>query len=47
MDEIKLADVEDLIGKLQEKNIGDRAQLLVKRELKNMTVEVQFLETKP
>ena len=47
MDEIKLADVEDLIGKLQEKNIGDRAQLLIKRELKNMTVEVQFLETKP
>jgi len=47
MDKIKLVDVEDLIDRLQDKNIGDRAQLLVKRELQEMTVEIQFLETKP
>lgn len=47
MDEIKLTDVEDLIERLQEKNIGDWTQLLVKRELQEMTIEIQFLETKP
>lgn len=47
MDEIKLADTEDLIDRLQEKNIGDRAQLFVKRGLQEMTIEIQFLEIKP
>ena len=47
MDEINLADVEDLIDKLQKKNIGDRARLLIKRKLEEMTIEIQFLETKP
>ena len=47
MDTIELTDIEDLTERLRGKNIGDRAQLLVKRELKEMTVEIQFLETKP
>ena len=47
MDEIKLEDTEDLIDRLQEKNIGDRARLLVKRGLQEMTIEIQFLEIKP
>jgi membrane-associated protease RseP (regulator of RpoE activity) len=47
MDKIELKDMEDLIDRLQEKSIGDRAELLVKRELKEITVEVKFLETKP
>ena len=41
-----LVDAEDLIDRLRGKKIGDRAELLVKRGLKEMTVEIEFLETK-
>ena len=47
MDEIELKGVEDLIERLRGKNIGDRAHFVVKRELEEMTIEIQFLETKP
>ena len=47
MDKIELTNIENFIDRLREKNIGDRAQLLVKRALQEMTVEIQFLETKP
>ena len=47
MDKIELADVDDLIDRLRRKNIGDWAQLLVKRELQVMTIDIQLLETKP
>ena len=47
MDEIALKGVEDLIERLRGKNIGDRAHFVVKRELEEMTIEIQFLETKP
>ena len=47
MDAIELKGVEDLIERLRGKNIGDRAHFVVKRELEEMTIEIQFLETKP
>ena len=46
MDGTDLVDAEDLIDRLRGKKIGDRAELLVKRGLKEMTVEIEFLETK-
>ena len=47
MDAIELKGAEDLVERLREKSIGDRAYLLIKRELEEMTIEIQFLETKP
>lgn len=46
MDGADLVDAEDLIDRLRGKNIGDRAELRVKRGTQEMTVEVEFLETK-
>ena len=46
MDGTDLVDAEDLIDRLRGKKIGDLAELLVKRGLKEMTVEIEFLETK-
>ncbi|KMP10483.1 hypothetical protein UZ36_07495 [Candidatus Nitromaritima sp. SCGC AAA799-C22] len=47
LDEVNLLDVEDLVEKLQEKKIGDRAHLRIRRGSQELTVEVQLLETKP
>jgi len=47
MDESELTDVDDLIDKLRGKNIGDWVRLLVKRQQREMTIEIQFLEIKP
>ncbi|HJL73142.1 MAG TPA: ChaN family lipoprotein, partial [Nitrospinaceae bacterium] len=46
VDRAELVDAEDLIDRLRGKNIGDRAELRVKRGTQEMTVEVEFLETK-
>ncbi len=46
VDRAELVDAEDLIDRLRGKNIGDRAELRVKRGTQEITVEVEFLETK-
>ena len=46
MDSIEILDIEDLTEKLRNKNIGDRAQLVVKRKLQEMVLEIEFLELK-
>ncbi len=45
MDGTDLADIEDLVDRLQAKNIGDRAEFRVKRGLREMTLQVELLET--
>ena len=47
MDEIELANTEDLIDRLGRRDIGDRVKFLVKRGPQKMIVEIQFQETKP
>ena len=47
MDEIELANTEDLIDRLGRRDIGDRVKFLVKRGPQQMIVEIQFKETKP
>ena len=46
INEIELVDIEDLTDRLRNLDIGDRAKLIVKRGSEEMTIEIQFRETK-
>ena len=46
MNEIELVDVEDLTSRLGNLDFGDQVKFIVKRGSEEITVEIQFRETK-